>query len=152
MALSANQDVQIKKSPVTVKAKCVDGALHIYKGALLEYEANNIGYVQEAADELTAEFAGIAMEELEVAAADNAADGTYEIEMLPRGCGEWVKMNVRSNITIANIGDPVYMDGDDYVDISSGIASSTTLGLVGIIREFVSTNVAWVQMVQHPTL
>lgn len=152
MALSDNLIVRTQVPPQRVKLKCVDGLLHIYKGANLMYEASNIGYVMNAADILTAEFAGIAMEEINVSAADNAADGTYEIAVIPRGSGEWIERDVRSNITIANEGDPVYMDGDDYVDIASGIASSVTNGMVGIIRKFISTNKAWVQLTQHPTL
>ena len=152
MPLTDNQIVESKVFPLRLTLKCVSGLLHIYRGALLAYKTGKIGYVGLAADELVSEFAGIALNEVDVTAAANTADGTYEVLVMPRGCGELVKLNVRSNITIANEGDPVYMDGDDYVDISSGIASSTTLGMVGIIRQFVSTNVAWVQMTQHPIL
>jgi len=150
MALSANKLVQRKAQPAVVKLKCVDGALHIYKGAHLNYEASNIGYVMPATDVLSAEYAGIALEELEVSAADNTANGTYEILVLPRGCGEDVLMDMSASITIANEGDPVYVETDDTVGISG--VENTTGGLVGIIRQFVSTSKAWVQMVQHPTL
>ena len=92
MALSANEIIKRKQQPCITKLQCVDGALHIYKGALVMYEASNIGYVMVGADSSNTqpEFAGIALEELDVAAADNTADGTYEIEVLPRGCGEEV--------------------------------------------------------------
>lgn len=152
MALSANQLVVRKAQPVIKKLKCVNGLLHIYKGALLMYEASNIGYVMPASDLVTAEFAGIALEEVDVAAADNVSDGTYEVEVLPRGCGEEVLMTTTGTITIANEGDPVYMDTDGAVDLAGGVANTVTLGLVGIIRQFVDGNTAWVQMVQHPTL
>src|SRR5262249_6433668 len=114
--------------------------------------SGKIGYVGLAADELTSEFAGIALEERNLAAADNTADGTFTVPMLTRGCGEIVEMDITGNITIANVGDPVYMGGDDKVDVAAGIALSTTNGMVGIIREFISTNKAWVQMTQHPIL
>ncbi len=152
MALSDNQIVRLKQAPLRLKLKVVDGLIHIYKGANLMYEGGNIGYVMLATDSLTNEFAGIALEELNVAAADNTTNGTYEVLVLPRGCGEIVEMNVRATITIANEGDPVYMDGDDYVDIASGIVSSVTNGMVGIIRQYISANKAWVQMTQHPIL
>lgn len=152
MSLSANVKLRSKLPPQRHKVKIVDGAIHIYEGALLAYEAGNIGYAKLAADELTSEFCGISTEEVNLAAADNTTNGTFEVEVIPRGSGEWVELNVRSNITIANEGDPVYMDGDDYVDIASGIVSSVTGGLVGIIREFISTNKAWVQLTQHPIL
>lgn len=154
MPLSANRNVQRKQSPLIHKVKVVDGAIHIYKGALLSYEAGNIGYAQLSSDPAAIalhEFAGIALEELNVSAADNTADGTYTVEVLSRGCGEIVKLPVTSSITIANVGDAVYADTDEKVDISTGILN-TTGGFVGIIREFVSTNVAWVQLTQHPIL
>jgi len=151
MALSANQVVNTKVQPARLKLKVVNGAIHIYRGAILGYESGNIGYVDLGADTLTDEFAGIAMDELNVAAADNATDGTYDIEVIPRGSGELVKLTVTSTITIANEGDAVYMDGDDKVDISSGI-TNTTGGLVGIIRQFVDGNTAWVQLIQHPNV
>lgn len=152
MSLSANKVIQRRQQPTIRKVKVVDGAIHIYKGAHLAYEGGNIGYAQLAADETLSEYVGIALEELDVAAADNTADGTYEVEILPRGCGEEVLMDTTGTITIANEGDPVYMDTDDKVDLSTGVSHTTTYGLVGIIREFVSGNKAWVQMVQHPTL
>jgi len=156
MALSANKLIEKKAQPVITKLKVVDGAIHIYKGAHLAYEAGNIGYVELATDTKTGsnypEYAGIALDELNVSAADNDADGTYEIEVLTRGCGQWVLADITSNITIANEGDPVYMDTDDKVDLSSGVVHSVTNGLVGIIRQFVSTNKAWVQLTQHPVL
>lgn len=151
MALSANKVIQKKQQPVIKKLKVVDGAVHIFKGSLIMYETSNIGYVMTGADVVGAEFAGIALEELEVAAADNTADGTYEIEVLPRGCGEEVLMDVYDTITIANEGDPVYLYDDDDVGLS-GSVTNTTGGLVGIIRQFVSANKAWVQMIQNPTV
>lgn len=155
MNLSANKVIHKKPSPTIKKLKVVDGAIHIYKGANLSYEAGNIGYVQLSVDNFAnknSEFAGIALEELDVAAADNTADGTFEIEVLGRGNGEEILMDITSTITIANEGDPVYVDTDEYVDIASGITHSVTTGMVGIIRQFVSGNKAWVQMTQHPTL
>lgn len=150
-ALSANANVETKLAPQRTKKQIVDGLIRIYRGALLNYEAANIGYVKLGSDTLSEEFAGIALEEQNLAAADNDADGTYKVEVIPRGSGEWVKLPVTSTITIANEGDPVYVDGDDAVDISTGI-TNTTGGFVGIIREFISANLAWVQLTQHPSL
>jgi hypothetical protein len=150
MALSDNMLITRKSQPVIKKLKCVDGLLHIYKGALLNYEASNIGYVMPGTDVASAEFAGIALEELSVAAADNVTDGTFEIQVLPRGCGEEVLLPMSVAITIANEGDPVYLETDGTVGISG--VTNTTGGLVGIIRQYVSTTSAWVQLVQHPTL
>ncbi len=152
MALSANKERQIKKSPARIRLLVDDGLVHIYKGALLMYKAGDIGYVVPAADELTSEFAGIATEELSVAAADNTTHGTYTIEVIPRGSGELVEMDITGNITVANEGDPVYMDHDGACDLAAGVVHTVTNGLVGIIRQFISTNKAWVQLTQHPIL
>jgi ABC-type uncharacterized transport system ATPase subunit len=151
MSLSANKVIRRKSAPTPKKLKVVDGAVHIHVGANLNYEASNIGYVMPATDVLNAEFAGIALEELNVAAADNTSDGTYEVLVLPRGAGDEVLMDVHDTITIANEGDPVYVYDDDDVGLSASV-TNTTGGLVGIIRQFVSANKAWVQLVQHPTL
>lgn len=154
-ALADNQTIETKMQPLRLKLKIVDGAIRIYKGALLQYEPANIGYVQLAADTATTalqgEFAGIALEEKNLAAADNTADGTHEVEVMARGTNELVKLNVTSTITIANEGDAVYMDDDGAVDVASGI-SNVTGGLVGIIRQYVSANKAWVQLVPHPNV
>lgn len=151
-ALIDNVIIRRKPHPTPMKLKVVDGAITIFKGAHLAYEGGNIGYVQLAADELLSEYAGIALESKTLTAALNTSDGTFEIEVLPRGNSELIEMIVTSTITIANEGDPVYMDDDGAVDIASGIAFSTTLGQVGIIRQFVSSNKAWVQMTQHESL
>lgn len=147
MALSENKIVETKNQPVQEKLKVVDGAIHIYRGANLSYEAGNIGYVKLGTDTVSQEFAGIALDELDVAAADNTANGTYEIEVLTRKCGKWVKRYVTSTITIANEGDIVYTDGDDAVDLSTGIVN-TTNGAVGTIRKFIDSHNAWVSLDQ----
>ena len=151
MALTANKIIEKKAQPAIKKLKLVDGLIHIYKGGHVMYEAGNIGYVMTGADTVSAEYAGIALEEISKAAADNTADGTFEVEVLQRGCGEEILMDTTGTMTIANEGDPVYLDTDDKVDTASGVVN-TTGGLVGIIRQFVSANKAWVQMVPHPTL
>lgn len=151
MSLSANKVIHKKPAPTIKKVKVVDGAVHIYKGALLNYEAANIGYVMPATNTNGQEFAGIALEELNKSAAENAADGTFEIEVLPRGCGEEVLLDLGETITIANEGDGVYAFSDDTVKLTSALVN-TTGGLVGIIRQFVSSSKAWVQLIQHPTV
>jgi len=154
-ALTDNVIIETKKSPVSTKLKVVDGLIRIFKGALLEYELSNIGYVQPAtadiARENQPEFAGISLDELDKSAALNTTDGTFSVAVMTRGVGDWIKLPVVSTITIANEGDPVYMDGDASVDIASGILN-TTGGLVGIIRQFIGANSAWIQLTQHPIL
>ena len=145
MSLSDNQIIETKVQPLRLKLKVVDGLIRIYKGALLNYEASNIGYVKLGSDVLSEEFAGIAMEEKNIVASDNPSDGTFEVEVIAKGTGELVKMTTTSTITIANENDAVYVDGDDAVDVASGI-TNTTGGQVGVIRQFISANKAWVQL------
>lgn len=145
MALSANANLKTQHSPMVKKSKVVDGAIHVYRNALLNYEAGNIGYVKLGSDTPLEEFAGIATEEVDLTAALNTADGTYKVEHWSRGCGRVFLLPVRSTISIANEGDKVYVDGDDYVDIASGIVN-TTNGFVGVIREYISANSAYVQL------
>lgn len=145
MALTDNKIVEIKQVPQRITLKVVSGLIHIYKGAILNYASGNIGYVKLGADALTNEFAGIALEELNVAAADNPSDGTFSILAIARGSGEWVNLKISDNITIADEGQAVFVNGDDVVKKS---VTNTTGGFVGIIRQFISTNQAWVQMCQ----
>ncbi|MCA9405058.1 MAG: hypothetical protein KC684_00840 [Candidatus Omnitrophica bacterium] len=145
MALSDNQVIETKVPDASLKLKVVDGLIRIYRKALLNYEAGNIGYVKLGSDTLSEEFAGISLEEKNLAAADNTSNGTYDVEVLPKGCGKLIKLAVTSTITIANEGDTVYVDGDDAVDIASGI-TNTTNGRVGTIKQFISANEAWVKL------
>ena len=150
MALSANVILEVKEQPVEEELKVVDGAIHIFQGALLNYEASNIGYVQLGSNTLSQEFAGIAIEEKNIAAADNASDGTYVIKVISRNSGRWVKLTLESTISIANEGDVVYVQDDDAVDLAAnlGVDVNTTGGAVGTIRRFISANLAWVQLDQ----
>ncbi len=145
MSMTDNKIIQKKDLPFIARLKIVSGLIHIYKGAHLAYKAGKIGYVGLAADEITSRYVGIALEEKNLAAADNSADGTYDIEVYHKASKEVVSMKVTSTITIANEGDSVYMDTDDSVDIATGIVNSTTNGKVGVIRQFIDSNNAWVQ-------
>ncbi len=151
--LTADQIIETKVQPQRLTLKLVDGALEIFAGSILDYELSNIGYVKAAAvdTQLAAypEFAGIAMENKTITAGNNASDGDNDIEVIPRGSGEYVKLVTSSTITIANEGDLVYVDGSGAADIAANVFNVTG-GLVGIIRQFISGNSAWVQLVQHP--
>lgn len=144
MALTANKVLRHKEAPAIIKIKLASGAHTIYKGANMNL--NSSGYGKIASDTLTEKFAGIAMEGKTIASGDNGSNGLFELEVLIPRNGRTLEMDVTSNITIANERDAVYVDGDDKVDISSGILN-TTGGPVGIIAQFISTNKAWVQMV-----
>ena len=144
MALTDNKIIRSKQSPLKTKVKLASGLIHVYKGAHLAL--NSGGYAVLASDALALKYAGIALEEVNLTAAVNSADGLFDVLVLRNESLEIVEMDVTSNITIANLEAAVYMDTDEKVDIGSGIAFSTTLGRVGVIKEFISTNKAWVQM------
>lgn len=150
MALSANKILRHKESPAVLRLKLVDGLIHVFKGALLNYEAGNIGFVKLGSDTSGEEFAGIAVEEKDLAAADNATNGANDIEVWSRGCGRLVELDFTADITIANEGDGVYVDGDDKVDLAANVANSITGGFVGILRQFVSARKGWVQLTPNP--
>lgn len=145
MALTDDKIVNIKQSPQRILRNVVAGLITIYKGALLNYKAGDVGYVKLGSDTLSENFAGIAMDNLTVTAAQNPSDGTFQILTIGRGSGELVLLTFTDTLTIANEGAACYVNGDDVVKLS---VVNTTGGFVGIIREFVSANLAYVQMCQ----
>lgn len=147
MALTDNVVIRSKVSPARFPALIVDGLIRIYKSALLNGEASNVGHVKLGSDTLLEEFRGIALEEKNLAAADNVADGDNSVLILARGCGELIEMTITDTITVDNINDVVYVNGDDVVGLAATV-ENTTGGAVGTIREFVNANKAWVQLDQ----
>lgn len=145
MALTDNKIVNLKQAPQRIYRNVVSGLIHIYKGALLNYKSGSIGYVGLGADVLSDQFAGIAMEEVNVSAAQNPTNGTFQVLTIGRGSGELVLLTFTDTLTIADEGGNAYVNGDDVVKKS---VTNTTGGFVGIIREFVSANLAYVQMCQ----
>lgn len=145
MSLSDNQVIETMVPDADFKVKLVDGLIRVYKGALLNYEAGNIGYAKLGSDTHSEEFVGIALEEKNLAAADNLTNGANEVLIMPKGCGKLVKLTITSTITVANEGDSVYVDGDDAVDLVAGVVNNT-LGLVGVIKKYISANQAWVKL------
>jgi len=112
----------------------VNGAIHIYEGAILNYEAANIGYVKLGSDTASEEFAGIACEEVNLAAADNASDGDNTVWMDAAGSGKCFRFSsdrvLTTAITIANIGDTVYVAGDDKIALASVTSNDVELGTI----------------------
>lgn len=145
MALTDNKIVNIKQSPQRILRGVISGTVHLYKGALLNFKAGSIGYVGLGADVLNDQFAGIAMEEKNLVSATNPTNGTFQILTLGRGCGDLVLLNFTDTLTIADEGAACYVNGDDVVKKS---VTNTTGGFVGIIREWISSSQAYVQMCQ----
>lgn len=145
MALTDNKIVNLKQSPQRILRNIVSGTIHIYKGALLNYKAGDIGYVKLGSDTVSEQFAGIAMEEQNLVSSVNTADGLFQVLTIGKGSGELVLLNFTDTLTIANEGAACYVNGDDVVKLS---VVNTTGGYVGHIREFVSASQAYVQMEQ----
>lgn len=145
MALTDNKIVNIKQSPQRILRSIISGTIHIYKGALLNFKSGSIGYVGLGADALSDQFAGIAMEEVNLVSTVNTSNGLFQVLTIGRGSGELVLLTFTDTLTIANEGAACYVNGDDVVKLS---VTNTTGGFVGIIREFVSASTAYVQMCQ----
>lgn len=131
MSLSANRtNIGFEDNFVFRTTEMVDGALAIYLGALVNYEAANIGYAKVASDTSNEEFAGIAAEQLTVAAADNTADGTYELKIYAKGSGKVFKLPYTGTVTRANIGDTVYVYDDQYVGLTGSVSNNVEVGTI----------------------
>ena len=143
MALSANAVISTKPLVDIFERGIVDGLIHIYQGSLLNYEAANIGYVKLASDTASEEFAGVSMEEQDLTAALNTADGTYDVKMYAKGSGRVFLMKVTGGCSRANIGDTVMADGDDAVDFTGGVTHDVA---VGTVVDIYSATHAWIKI------
>lgn len=111
----------------------VDGALAIFKGSLMNYEAANIGYVKNGADIASEEFAGLALKEFNVAAADNTSDGTFESELVVKGSGKVILFQsdrIEGTITLANTGDLVYVKDDQKIGLVGDVTNNVEVGTI----------------------
>lgn len=141
MALSANANVEFKEQPLVMRYEVASGALVIYRGAILNF--NTSGYVKLGADTASETFAGIALEYL--SQASGGSNGDNKIEVAAFKSGRVVKLTTTGTITRANIGDVVYADGDDAVDLAAGVTNNIA---VGTIVGFIDANTAWVKLDQ----
>ncbi len=138
MALSANQAPKYEEQRTRQKVPVAAGAIHVYQGALLNW--NSSGYVKLGADTAGEKFCGLALEELNQAT--GGADGDKYITVIPAGSGTIVTMKT-GTISAANIGDKVYVNGDDAVAL---VGTTTNDVEVGVIRRVISTTSAEVQI------
>ena len=140
MALSANVVMTYKRDPMELDVELVSGAIHVYTGAIINRSSTGYGLLgTDSATDVV--FAGIAVEEVNLAAADNASDGDNLVRVLQKGSGASVKLTTTDTITRASIGTAVFVNGDDAV----AIAATTTNDIaVGTISEFIDANTAMV--------
>ena len=133
MALSADKTTEYMEG-VDLSIPVDDGD-KIYAGAIVC--VNAAGYAVVGADTAGQIFMGIAREQ-----ADNSsgADGAINVTVRRRGL---FKMKLATAITIANVGDNVFIADDESVDLAGNVTNDI---FVGIIASYIDTTHAWVDI------
>lgn len=139
MALSANRNSNYVPSGMTLKFP-VDAADVIYRGALVGLDAD--GYVRIGADASGLLLLGVAVDEVSNSA---GADGDVSVEVDIGGALIELTHTAGSQAQ-ANVGDMVYMDGDDACDV---IGNVTNITPIGRIVKITSATKVWVQLFPH---
>lgn len=107
----------------------------IYAGALVCVGAD--GYAVPGADTAGLIFEGVAREQ-----ADNSSglDGAVNVVVRRRGL---FKMEFAHTISIANVGDNVFLADDEKVDVTANVTNHI---FCGVIAEYIDTTHAWVDI------
>ena len=113
----------------------VDDGDTIYAGALVCVNAD--GYAVPGADTAGLIFMGVARE-----AADNSAGQDGDVSVVVRRRGLF-KMAFATAITIANVGDNVFIADDQTVDVAGNLDNDI---FVGIIASYIDTTHAWIDI------
>ena len=113
----------------------VDDGDKIYAGAIVC--VNAAGYAVVGADTANLIFMGIAREQ-----ADNTLGLDAAINVLVRRRGLF-KMAFHTAISIANVGDNVFIYDDESVDLTGNVSNNI---FVGIIAGYIDTTHAWVDI------
>lgn len=113
----------------------VDDGDKIYAGAMVS--VNAAGYAVAAGDTASTLFVGIAREQADNSAGD---DGDINVTVRRRGL---FKMSFATPITIANVGDSVYIADDNNVDLVGNVTNDI---FAGIIAEYIDTTHAWIDI------
>lgn len=113
----------------------VDDGDKIYAGALTCVNAD--GYAVPGGDTAGLIFVGVSIEQ-----ADNTLgnDGDLIVRVRRRGL---IKMELATAITQANVGDNVFLAGDDKVDLAGNVTNDI---FCGIIAGYIDTTHAWVDI------
>jgi hypothetical protein len=110
---------------------------HIYAGAMVCLRSD--GYAVPAADASGYIFVGIALEEV-----DNSAGASAAKQVLVRRDGLY-KMTLHTAISIANLGDNVFVYDDEAVDVTANTTYDILVG--NIAGPYIDTTYAWVDIV-----
>ena len=139
----SNSKVEFRHDVHSLEVPAVSGALDIYVGDNINYNAN--GFAKAASDTATEKFAGIAMEELHVSATENSAAGKYTIKVLPAHAGNVVRRKLTATRATAIPGTDVYISKSDSATLKEVALATvsdnavTNNVYVGKIAAFVST-------------
>lgn len=125
MALSSNQEVNKIVDFGAYEYGVASGAIHFYKGAICNF--NTSGYVKLGADTANEKFAGIATEELNQAT--GGSNGDNNIKVIPAKSGVVVELTL-TGVAITNIGDDVYVNGDDVVALAATTTNDVRVGTI----------------------
>jgi len=114
MALTENTKISFFADNSYRERAVASGAIHFYTGAICNL--NTSGYLKLGSDTASETFAGIATKELDQAAA--AANGDNSLTVLAAKSGNVVKLTL-TGVTIADIGQDVFVSGDDEVSLTT---------------------------------
>jgi len=129
------EDKQIELQDGVEKAFLVAGSQKIFGGALTC--VNAAGYALEGSDTAGLIFQGISMEQKDNSSGSN---GDLSIVLRRRGL---IKVIMDTAITIANIGDNVFLVDDQTVDLSGNVSNNI---FCGIIAGYIDTTHAWIDI------
>jgi hypothetical protein len=133
MPLSKDRNTP-RKDGVLVSAPVVAADI-IFGGSLVA--VNAAGYLNPGSDTAGLIFHGVADER-----ADNAAGANGDIKCNVRRRGLFL-FALGTAITQANVGDNVFLDDDQTVDLAANVDNNI---FCGIIAEYVSANLAWIDI------
>ena len=131
MSMSENKAIEYKFSGLIDTQPVASGEIHIYKAALLNFNAN--GYLKLGADTSGEAFAGVAMNELVQA---TGLDLGYNSMKFMRAGSKAIIENVTINTAVdqSNLGDNVYVMADDAVDLTGGSSNKVLAGTIFNIK------------------
>jgi len=122
------QDGVEKDFPMAASEKIFGGALGCVNAA---------GYALEGSDTANLIFQGVAMEQKDNS---DGANGDLDVVLRRRGL---VKVILDTAITIANVGDNVFLVDDQTVDLTANVTHNI---FCGIIAGYIDTTHAWIDI------
>lgn len=143
----ANTKVIYKHGCQFIEIPMASGALDIHQGDNISY--NSSGYGKASSDTSGDVFAGVAMEELKVASADNGSAGLFTLKIIPAGAGNIVRRKLTATRATAVPGTDVYIgvsadsSAANEVNLATESNNAVTNNVkVGKVFAFVSTSEA----------